>query len=311
MLENHTGTINPLVSIIIPVYNRAHTIEACLRSCTRQTYSNIEIIVVDDGSTDNSVVLVKAMMQHDARIRLSVNPKNMKLGYTRNAGIRMATGQYITFLDSDDEFLFTKIEICMQAFSATGADCIVPPVISRFHNRADEVSHVKPSADILKDYLLRKVVWKIIGPVWSRSCLNAIGWFVEGEAIFGSEDFEFHTRAILKKVKFHFLDEALSIQINLDPTQDTVKIRDPKKFESSVRVKIYSRAAVLRNIVKADIPFRQKLRYVRLILRYLLAILKRALPKVGFVKFVMLPFYMFWSILFASTKPVGPNHSTA
>lgn len=89
------------VSIVIPVYNVEKYISTCLDSLINQTYSNLEIIVVNDGSTDNSGEILKKYVDMDKRIVL-INKKNGGLSSARNTGILASNGQFITFIDSDD-----------------------------------------------------------------------------------------------------------------------------------------------------------------------------------------------------------------
>lgn len=91
----------PLVSIIVPVYNVASYIDACLASIKHQTYKNIEIIVVEDCSTDNSRQLLDSHLI-DERIRVIQHSENSGLSAARNTGIAAATGEYMMFVDSDD-----------------------------------------------------------------------------------------------------------------------------------------------------------------------------------------------------------------
>lgn len=97
---------DPLVSVVIPVYNRAHCIEKTIRSVLNQTWSRKEIIIVDDGSTDKTSDVVKAEFPEVVLLR----QENRGVSAARNAGIRAATGKYIAFLDSDDIWFATKLE---------------------------------------------------------------------------------------------------------------------------------------------------------------------------------------------------------
>ena len=103
---------NPKISIIIPVYNTDKYIEEALDSCVNQTYKNIEIICLDDCSTDNSVEIIKEYAKNDGRIKLIENKSNQGPGALRNQGLDISTGDYIMFLDSDDWYedgLFEKL----------------------------------------------------------------------------------------------------------------------------------------------------------------------------------------------------------
>lgn len=113
----------PLISVIIPCYNCADTIATAISSIQNQTYQNIEIIVVDDASTDNTKDVVKEIIKHDKRITLidsendpnkfdPILKRNINAGWSaRNTGFKIAKGQYITFQDADDASLKNRIEI--------------------------------------------------------------------------------------------------------------------------------------------------------------------------------------------------------
>lgn len=91
----------PLLSVIIPVYNTSAFLERCLNSVIYQTYMNLEIILVNDGSTDNSLDICNSFVSKDKRIKI-INQANGGLSRARNAGLAIATGELITFVDSDD-----------------------------------------------------------------------------------------------------------------------------------------------------------------------------------------------------------------
>ena len=89
------------ISVIIPVYNAENTIDRCLDSVTKQTFGNLEIILIDDGSQDNSKEKYQEWAKKDNRIKI-ITQKNRGVSAARNAGINIATGDYIAFVDSDD-----------------------------------------------------------------------------------------------------------------------------------------------------------------------------------------------------------------
>lgn len=97
-----------LVSIIVPIYNVEEFIEACVESILNQTYHNIEVILVNDGSTDSSFDKIQKYI-NDPRIEI-INQKNQGLGGARNTGLKQANGEYIVFVDSDDTIEPTMIE---------------------------------------------------------------------------------------------------------------------------------------------------------------------------------------------------------
>jgi len=90
-----------LISIIVPVYNSSVFLHECLQSIISQTYTNLEILLVDDGSTDDSLEICKSYAEQDSRIKV-FHKENGGVSSTRNFGLRVATGEYIGFVDSDD-----------------------------------------------------------------------------------------------------------------------------------------------------------------------------------------------------------------
>ena len=102
--------IKPLVSIIIPCYNRADIIEPAIASVQAQTFQDWELIVLDDGSSDNIRGIMTKFMETDPRIRLVCHTQNQGEPAARNTGISVALGRFIAFLDSDDEWLPEKLE---------------------------------------------------------------------------------------------------------------------------------------------------------------------------------------------------------
>ena len=101
----------PLVSVIVPVYNIEKYVDACISSITDQTYKNIEIIIVDDGSVDDSGIKV-------------IHQENKGLSAARNVAMRICTGEYLIFVDGDDVISNDMIESLYQASQKTKADCI-------------------------------------------------------------------------------------------------------------------------------------------------------------------------------------------
>ena len=114
---------NPLVSVIVPVYNVEQYLDECLNSIYQQTYENLEIIVVEDCSTDNSLnTLIKYL--EDSRVKLIQHEKNSGLSAARNTGIDAAKGDYIMFVDSDDLVHLSLIELCVKYAIVNDADLI-------------------------------------------------------------------------------------------------------------------------------------------------------------------------------------------
>lgn len=114
----------PLISIIVPVYNSKLTIERCINSLLQQEFQNFEIILINDGSTDNSGIICEAYQKTDNRIHI-LEQENSGVSIARNKGIEKAVGKYILFLDSDDSLEKDMLSVYAQILSANSPDAIV------------------------------------------------------------------------------------------------------------------------------------------------------------------------------------------
>ncbi len=114
---------NPKVSIIIPCYNLEGYIDTCLNGCMVQTYQNLEILVVNDGSTDGSKAIIDAYTRLDARIR-PIHKNNEGVALARRTGILEADGEYIFFLDGDDSIEINAIDVLLKEALDSGADMV-------------------------------------------------------------------------------------------------------------------------------------------------------------------------------------------
>ncbi|MBC8632137.1 glycosyltransferase [[Eubacterium] tenue] len=112
------------VSIIIPVYNVEKYIDECILSAINQTLDDIEIIAIDDKSTDSSLDILNKYKEKYDFVRVIANEKNMGVSATRNIGIRNAKGRYIYFLDSDDHMDLNAMEICYEKANEYDLDIV-------------------------------------------------------------------------------------------------------------------------------------------------------------------------------------------
>ena len=132
--------MNDLVSVVVPVYNVEKFLDRCLKSIVEQTYKNLEIILVDDGSTDTCSSICDDWAKKDQRISV-IHKLNQGLGYARNTGIEAATGRYILFVDSDDYIHSELTEKCVASLKETKADLVM---FGRFNVDCDGNAVEKP-----------------------------------------------------------------------------------------------------------------------------------------------------------------------
>ncbi|GKU76373.1 hypothetical protein L3i20_v207700 [Paenibacillus sp. L3-i20] len=113
---------NPLISIVMPAYNRAGVIRSAIESIIRQTYTNWELIVVDDQSTDNTREVIEEIAKDDNRVHYIVNNRSKGPGGARNSGMLHAKGEYLSFLDSDDEWYDCHLQDSIDTIQRTNVD---------------------------------------------------------------------------------------------------------------------------------------------------------------------------------------------
>jgi len=200
----------PTVSVVIPTYNLAHLIGRAIRSVLDQTYQDFEIIVVDDGSTDNTEEVIRSL--NDPRIHYIHHEKNRGGAAARNTGIKVAQGEYIAFQDSDDEWLPEKLEKQMQVFENAPAE--VGVVYTGFWRMAHGKKIYVPSAKITRkegnihNELLRGNFVGTPTAVIKNECFRKAGLF--DERLPRLQDWELFIR-ISKFYEFKCIDEPLVI----------------------------------------------------------------------------------------------------
>lgn len=182
---------NQLVSIIIPAYNAEDTICRCLQSIVAQTYHNIEIIIIDDGSTDSTSNLVRQLQKSNPRIKL-FSQSNSGVSTARNLGIKKSNGLYITFVDADDTLLPEYIESLVSALINTHSDIAICNLNFVYNKRIQHPLHFKPGV-ITQEEFMSALLCSIQGYVhckmYRRSILEKAAF---NPAIFMSEDLLFN-----------------------------------------------------------------------------------------------------------------------
>ena len=199
---------NPVISIITPVFNRAHIIRSSIDSVLSQTFLNWELLLVDDGSTDNIEEFVSDNYATDTRIKLIKRNSLPKGASTcRNIGIDQAIGQFIIFLDSDDLLESFCLE---QRFKAMAENINLDFGVFRFKYRNNEGKYIENSfvngKDPLINFLSNKSYWNITCPVWKKSFLLSLGGFNTDFKRY--QDVEMHIRALTQpEVNYKLFDE--------------------------------------------------------------------------------------------------------
>lgn len=140
--------INPAISIIIPVYNVENYLEKCLTSVVEQSFTEFEAILINDGSTDNSLEICKRFASEDKRLKIISQP-NKGLAEARNTGLKIASGKYITGVDSDDWIEKDYLKILWEAAQKYRADIAICELSSNEDNISEEEKCMKDTISIL------------------------------------------------------------------------------------------------------------------------------------------------------------------
>jgi len=134
----------PLVSIIVPVYNSEKTLVRCINSILKQQYRNTEIILVNDGSTDNSLSICREYEKMDSRIKVIDKP-NTGVSDTRNVGMGCASGEFFQFVDSDDWITENSTKVLVDRIRATDYDTLIAGFYRVINGKKSEKGHIAES----------------------------------------------------------------------------------------------------------------------------------------------------------------------
>lgn len=230
--------VQPLVSIIIPTYNRANRLVNTLNSVRSQTYTNWECLVVDDGSTDNTVSLLQQLISEDKRFkflkRKTQEPKGANT--CRNIGLRVSKGKFINFLDSDDLLAPDKLEIQIKRLQTGGQHvsiCKTKWYDAKLKKSLGIRSDTLISKNTLEDYITSKIVWPILAPVWNRSFLEEHNlWF--DVRLQQSQEYDFHIRAISKIPEIDTLEKSLCLMVKHEDNMSNSSLNTYSKVNSNL-----------------------------------------------------------------------------
>lgn len=201
-----------LITVIVPVYNVEKYLDRCMQSVLHQTYRNLEIILVDDGSTDSSGKMCDDYARQDRRVKV-IHKKNGGLSDARNAGLAQASGDYIGYVDSDDWVEPDMYERMHRACMENDAQVAVCRYFSEFKDRTESGGSgdvvLLPRDRLLKIYIGGHDMYIIYNSVWSklfRKDLVQGMVFPKGR---NSEDIMYTTRAFCKCDRAVYLDTCL------------------------------------------------------------------------------------------------------
>lgn len=214
------------VAVVIPVYNAEKYLRRCVSSIQYQTYKNLEIILIDDGSKDKSPQICDELQKSDRRIRV-VHKKNEGAGKSRNKGIDLATGDYILFVDSDDYIKNTLVEKCLNVIDNEPASMVMFGIedVDEQENKIGEKVPYTDKKVFRKDEITNQVLPELLfspaknvrnletpasmAHFYSMDIIRKIGWHFVSEREYISEDIYSILKLYRYIEKFIVIDEPL------------------------------------------------------------------------------------------------------
>jgi glycosyltransferase involved in cell wall biosynthesis len=198
----------PFFSIIIPTYNHAHLIKRCLDSVLNQSFTDLEIVIVNNYSEDDTIAVVSSYT--DDRIRLFNFKNNGVIGASRNYGVKESKGRWICFLDSDDWYTPGRLEL-LSSLDMDQYDLIYHPLLIYTNGRSDSVTPVRQldMEDPYKDLLYNLNTIATSSTCIAREFYLSSTGFSENKALIGVEDFDLWVRLAKLGMKAKLLNEGL------------------------------------------------------------------------------------------------------
>jgi glycosyltransferase involved in cell wall biosynthesis len=201
---------NPLVSIVIPTYNHAHFLEYALQSVLDQTYTNWEVIIIDNHSQDDTDEVVGRF--ENSKVKLLKIHNNGVIAASRNMGVNVAKGEWIAFLDSDDRWTPNKLQVCLANFNENAELIYHDLQIVRDHHDIFQRKKVKSrqlKSPVLIDLLVNGNVISNSSVIVRKRLLDQIGGIDENSKMIAAEDYNVWLRAAQITNHFFYIPEIL------------------------------------------------------------------------------------------------------
>lgn len=201
------------ISIVMPAYNAEEYIEESIISVQNQTYKNWELIVIDDGSKDNTRLIVNKLIKEDTRIKYYYQ-ENRKLGAARNSALKVAKGDWIGFLDSDDIWMYDKLETQIKLIES---DDNIDVVFTQGYFLFDDNKDIKPYDSLIGKFC-GKEIYKlqminnyipVLSVIVKKRIIDLIGLQDETPLVYGCEDWDYWIRMAKAGAIFYGLDDRL------------------------------------------------------------------------------------------------------
>lgn len=264
--------MSDLITVIIPTYNRVDFIEECINSVLTQTYSNLELLIIDDGSTDNTKNIVENIIEtsRDPRIKY-IYQENKGVAEARNTGIKNANGNLVAFLDSDDYWTKEKLEKQIKLIKTNDSDLVHTGFYIKDLNTITKSNLIKHNFDKrgLHFQLLKGNFICTSSILIKKECLDKVGFF--DKTFSPCEDYDMWLRLSEKKYIFDYIEENLlyyreyssdniskniknlekaNILILDEHTKNNINFQDNTYLKNQTYSRVYSHISVLYYLKK-------------------------------------------------------------
>lgn len=229
-----------MISIIIPSYNRAHLIVDTLNSIVNQTYTNWECVVVDDGSTDDTLFVLEKFALQDHRIKFYKRPSHKPKGANacRNYGFEKSTGEYVIFFDSDDIMLPEKLELQLNLIQSGNYDFSVTQT-ELFNTKTNQSLGLRApkltSENLIEDFINFKAFWLLQAVLYKKSFLIINQLYLD-ETLQQAQDYDFHLRVLQTNYKYKSNEKVTTKMLVHGENMSNSYLDTPNKIFSNAKV---------------------------------------------------------------------------
>ena len=260
-----------LISVIVPVYNVEKYFERCVQSILNQTYSELELILVDDGSTDASSKMCDEWSQKDKRVKV-IHKENAGVGIARNCGLEIATGEYVTFADSDDYITENHIKNLYTALKENDAQAVIGAHTSVDKNLKSTQRPILHREGLYKDEeILEQIVIPLIGAdvdfhndveVDASACMNLFSMKIikENNLRFKSERYAVAEDQFFNIEYFYHTDKIVAVNeygyCYFENTSSTSRKYNEKRFERTINYYTEMRKLIEKYSLTDKVGFR-------------------------------------------------------
>ncbi len=249
-----------LISVLVPMYNTENTIARCIKSILNQTYTNLEVVLLNDGSKDKTYEIAESFAKLDSRIKLFTKENEKNISITRNFLLNKFTGKYVVWVDSDDVLHKKYVETLYKSITKTNADCAVCGFSLKFHNSPLIKNPFSRTKLILKENIFEKVILnhKVGFSLWNKMYKAELlhGLQFNLNVKFG-EDFDFILQYLKRCNSLVYINQKLYKYISRPTSETRQKFSDKKiSFIEHLKVLLQTEEdAKIKNILSSWLFF--------------------------------------------------------